>query len=191
MLLTREALRWQVHAHVDKWDADQTEWVARRSGVARPQAAVFARLRVRPYDTADCLHNLLTTAGLNRLTSLLMGAGGQAATATATRLGVGNGAGSAAIGDTDLSAAAGAANRQFYVMDASFPTQANGVFTVKSTFASADANFAWNEWGIDVAAPTVANGTTVGALLLNHKSSAALGTKTTGSWALTSTITIT
>lgn len=190
-LTEHEALRWVVHAHVDKWDQDQTDWVSRQSGIATPQAAVFEALHVRPYAVADQPGNLLTTAGLNRLTSLLIAGGGQGLTATATRLGVGNGVGTAAVGDTDLSAAAGAANRQFYIMDATYPQQSNGVVTCKSTFASADANFTWNEWGLDVGAPTVANGTTVAALLFNHKTSAALGTKTTGAWGLTVTVTIT
>jgi hypothetical protein len=76
-------------------------------------------------------------------------------------------------------------------MDATYPSVSAGVITFKSTFASADGNFAWNEWGIDVATATVASGTTVGACLLNHKTSAALGTKASGSsWAFTATITL-
>lgn len=201
----QEGLTWRPVAHVDKWDQDQADWVAERMqrrlservahrllgrDLRAPQAAHFAKLGVKPYAEAFSAGNLLTTAGLARLMSLLTAGGGQALVNTSTRLGVGNGAGTAAIGDTDLSASAGAANRQFYVMDATFPSFASGVLTAKSTFASADANFAWNEWGLDVGAPTVANGTTVAALLFNHKTSAALGTKTTGSWALTVTVTI-
>jgi hypothetical protein len=123
--------------------------------------------------------------------ALLNATGGQAATNTATRLGTGNGAGSAAIGDTDLGAAAGSANRWFNIMDATFPSVATNVLTAKSTFASADGNYAWNEWGLDIGTPTVSSSATVNATLLNHKTSAALGTKASGSsWALTVTITI-
>jgi hypothetical protein len=138
----------------------------------------------------DLTSNLLTTAGLTRLTNLLTGGGAQAASATAARLGVGNSATTALVADTDLNAASGAGNRQFYVMDATYPTVAAGVLTVRSTFATGDANFVWNEWGIDIGTPTVANGTTVNACLLNHKI-ASLGTKASGSaWALTATITL-
>lgn len=188
-----EKLQWNVTAHVDKWTDEQTEWVRRQHAdrlIRSPQAADFAAAGIAPHDTADCDGNLVTTAGLNRLTALLMAAGGQALTATATRLGVGNGSGTAAVGDTDLSAAAGAANRQFNIMDGTYPQQANGVFTARATYATGDANFAWNEWGLDVGTPTVANGTTVAALLFNHKTSAALGTKASGSWTLTVTVTI-
>jgi len=199
----RDGARWTVHAHVDKWSDDATEWVAKRSGllipgqrVARrgpqaPTARHFEALRVRPDEVVDRPGNLLVTAGLTRLMSLLNGAGGQAATNTATRLGTGNGAGTAAAGDTDLSAAAGSANRWFQIMDATFPSVAANVLTAKATFATGDGNYAWNEWGLDIGTPTVSSSAVAAATLLNHKTSAALGTKTSGSWALTVTITIT
>lgn len=185
-------LKWSAHARVEKWDAEQSEWCRRRSGLAAPSAAVFARLGLAPAEVVEQPGNLLVTAGLTRLVSLLAGAGGQAATATATRLGAGNGAGTAAAGDTDLSAAAGSANRWFQIMDATFPSVATNVFTAKASFGTADGNFVWNEWGLDIGTPTVTSSATVNATLLNHKTSAALGTKTAGStWAFTVTVTLT
>lgn len=182
-------INWSPVAMVEKWDEDQTEWVRRKTDCLKPSGDMLKRF-LDPYEVAYAYGNGLTTAGLNRLTSLLNGAGGQAATNTATRLGVGNSTTAFAVGQTDLQAAAGAANRQFKVMDATFPSQANGVLTAKSTFATGEANFAWQEWGLDIGAPTVADGTTVNALLLNRKVES-LGTKASGSWALTVTITIT
>lgn len=186
-LLADDSVRWRPVAVVEKYDDDQVAWVARKSGVAVPSAAELAL--VAPYETLEAPGNLLTTAGLQRLTNLMIGAGGQAATNTAARLGVGNSSTAAAVGQTDLQAAAGAANRQFKVMDATFPTAVNGVLTFKSTFATGEANFVWAEWGVDVGTPTVADGTTVNALLLN-RAVQALGTKASGSWVLTATITI-
>lgn len=182
-------LKWSPVATVEKYDDDQTEWVARRSGVLTPQAAQFEALGVRPYDTVVAAGNLLTTAGLNRLTSLLIAGGGQGATNTATRLGVGNSSTAAAVGQTDLQASSGSGNRQFQVMDATYPLQSNGVVTVKSTFATGEANFAWAEWCIDIGTPTVSAGTTVAALMLN-RAVQSLGTKASGSWVLTATLTI-
>lgn len=186
-----DGLKWRPAAHVEKWDADQAAWVRRKSGLHAPCAADFHRLGVKPVDFADDEGNLLTTVGLNRIGSLIIAGGGQGLSNTATRLGVGNGAGSAAVGDTDLGAAAGSANRWFQIMDATFPSQSNGVISAKATFASGDGNFAWNEWGLDVGTPTVTSGATVNSPLINHKTSAALGTKTAGAvWALTVTITL-
>lgn len=188
--MTTDQLQWKAHAHVDKYDADQTEWVKKYSGLLAPSASIFEGLGVKPSEVVDKADNLLTTAGLTRIVSLIVAAGGQAPTNTAARIGTGNGVGTAAVGDTDLSASAGSTNRWFNVMDATFPTIAAAVATFKSTFASADGNYTWNEWGIDIGAPTVTAAATVNATLLNHKTSAALGTKASGStWAFTVTIT--
>lgn len=135
---------------------------------------------------------MLTTAGLNRLTSLLIAGGGQAITNTSARIGFGDDNTAASVGQTDLVAASGSTHRFFSVMDATYPQQANGVLTVKTTVGSADGNFTagWQEWGIDVGTPSVSNGTTVNALLVNRKV-ASLGTKASGaSWAFTGTVTI-
>jgi hypothetical protein len=185
----RDSIKWRPVATVEKYDDIQTKWVADKLGLLKPLGQHFEELGVKPYETIVAPGNILTTAGLNRLTSLLIGAGGQALTNTATRLGVGNSTTAAAVGQTDLQAAAGASNRQFKVMDATYPQQANGVLTVRSTFATGEANFVWAEWGIDVGAPTVADGTTVNALLFN-RAVQALGTKASGSWVLTATVTI-
>jgi hypothetical protein len=191
MIELQDHATWKAHALVEKWDIDKTLWVCRRTNLLKPQAAHFEALRVRPDDAVEWAGNLLTTAGLTRLMTLLNGAGGQAMTNTATRLVTGNGVGTAAVGDTDVSAAAGSANRWFQIMDATFPSAATNVLTLKSTFASADGNYTWNEWGSDIGTPTVSSSAVVGATLVNHKTSAALGTKASGSsWALTATITI-
>jgi len=186
--LKGDSLRWTAHVKVQKWDDDQVAWVSRKSGILAPQGDDLERL-VTPWETREVPYNLLTTAGLGRITSLIIGGGGQAATATATRLGVGNSSTAAVVGDTDLAASAGSGNRQFQVMDATYPQQSAGVMTFKATFATGEANFVWNEWAIDIGTPTVTAGTTVNAVLLNRKV-ASLGTKVSGSWVLTTTITL-
>lgn len=186
-----DSLSWRSGTLLERFSPDQAAHAARVLG----HDPLGAELRALVGDPEDGVHedltsNLLTTAGLTRITSLITGAGGQAATATAVRLGVGDGTGPAAIGDTDLSAAAGSTHRQFYAMDATYPTIAAGVITLKSTFSGSDANFAWNEWGVDIGTPTVTNGTTVNATFLDHKI-VSLGTKVSGAvWAFTATITL-
>jgi hypothetical protein len=186
-----EQLTWFVEWDVHKFDQDTTTWLTERLG-RDPQFADFVAAGLEPYDIGHVEPNLLTTAGLDRITKLITATGSpQALTNTSGRIGVGNGAGTAAVGDTDLSAAAGAANRYFTPFDASYPQQANGVITIFATFAGANGNFAWNEFGIDIGTPTVAGGTTVNAVLLNHKTSIAQGTKISGqAWTAQATITI-
>jgi hypothetical protein len=75
-------------------------------------------------------------------------------------------------------------------MDATYPTDSGaGVLTFRSTFALADANFAWNEWGVFNAIGTGSPPT--GGTMLNRKQEA-LGTKAaTQSWQFTVTLTLT
>lgn len=184
-----EKLTWNVEWRVQKYGPDD---VARMMALLdrEPLGADFEAAGIAPVEDLVFERNLLTTAGLARISSLILGAGGQAATATAARLGIGDGTGPAAIGDTDLSAAAGGTHRQFVIMDATFPSFVNGVMTFQATFTTGLANFVWNEFGIDVGAPVVANGTAVSATLLNHKIQSA-GTKVAGAvWVASATITL-
>lgn len=184
-------IQWRTTTLCEKFSADQVLYASTMLHRV-PTGDELRALCGEPEDGVheDLTSNLLTTAGLNRMTSLIIGAGGQAATATATRIGVGNSSSAAAVGQTDLQAASGSGNRQFKVMDSTYPQQSNGVITCKSTFASGEANFAWEEWCIDIGTPTVSDGTTVAALMLNRKV-ASNGTKASGaSWAFTVTITL-
>lgn len=174
---------------IDRFDAEDVEWLARKMEVTpyfNFELADFKRHGVPSYKTTE-FGNLLTTAGLNRLTSLLIGGGGQAMTNTATRIGVGNGTTAAAVGDTNLSGA----SKWFQIMSATYPQQSNGVVTLQAAFASGDGNFAWDEFGIDIGTPTVTSSATVAALLFNHKVAAgAQGTKAAGQvWTATATVT--
>lgn len=92
-------------------------------------------------------------------------------------IGVGDGVTAFVATQTDLVGA----SKFRKAMDATFPTAAGNVLTFKSTFGIADANFAWNEWGVFNA---VAAGT-----MLNRKQEA-LGTKPSNqTWAFTVTLT--
>jgi len=187
-----ESLRAHTMWLIKRWDEQATGWVQAKTGLLTPDAADFERLRVRPYATSEVVGNLVTTAGWTRASNLLTNQGAtQALTATATRIGAGNGGGTAAAGDTDLSAAAGSANRWFQAVSGAGTVSTN-TLAFSATFGTADGNFAWNEFGIDVGTPTVTSGNTVNALLYNHKTSIAQGTKASGqTWAVTATFTYT
>lgn len=166
----KEALSWQAHAKVEKWH-DSADHEA----------------GAEPDEVVEVPGNSLLTAGITRLSNLLIGAGGQAYDNTHTRIGVGNSSTGVTVGDTDLGASSGSSNRQFMVMDATYPSLTTGVITFRATFGTSVGNFAWNEWGIDGG---TANGTTVTAPLLNRKV-VSLGTKASGAtWVFTVTITI-
>jgi hypothetical protein len=80
---------------------------------------------------------------------------------------------------TDLQAAT---NKLRKGMDATFPSRSSQVMTWKATFASSEANFAWNEAALFNAA---SNGTMLCRIAQS------MGTKVAGSsWTLSYTITI-
>lgn len=179
----RVATRWLV----ERWDAEQTLWVARRAGVRSPRAAEFAVLGVRPYEVSEVVGNVVTTAGWTRLLNLAIASGGlQAFDSTHTRIGVGTGTTPAeAASDTDLIGAQ-TTNRYWKLVDSR--SVSSNVLTIVATFGGSVANIAWNEFGIDQG---LADGTgAVVAPLLNHKVGIAQGTKTNGqTWTATSTLT--
>lgn len=177
-----ETAKWTPVATVEKWTAEQVQ-NAEKNGI--PLSDIV------PASIEKFEGNLLTTAGVTRIMSLLAGAGGQAADATHTLLGVGDTATAATTADTALGATAGSTHQYWMPMDATYPSVSGGVLTAKSTWASADGNFAWNEWGLQITSSAAAAGAAAGAgILLNHKI-ATMGTKASGSvWALTVTVTL-
>jgi hypothetical protein len=187
--MTGDTMKWTGALTVEKFDEEQTADAITRTGLARPTAADFAALGMAPREVVESGPNLITTNGLNRVMNLLIGTG-QAASNTAARIGVGDGSTAASASDVDLAASAGSTHRYFMTMDATYPQVSGAVATFKATFASADGNFAWAEWCIDIGTPTVSAGTTVNALMLNRKV-ASNGTKSSGtSWVATATITL-
>jgi len=120
-----------------------------------------------------------TNTGRDLLATLLIGAAATPLNAANAHLAVGNGLTAFAATQPDLVGASKARK----AMDATYPTQAANVLTFKSTFGTADANFAWDEWG-------VANAST-GGILVTRKVEV-LGTKTSSAtWVLTATVTTT
>lgn len=178
-------MKWAPVARVDKYDPDQVDYVRRESGLLDPDGDTLARY-VKPYDSVEAVGNGLTTAGLNRMTAVLIGSNLNTLDSTRARLGVGDDVTAFNVADVDLSTGA----NQFYrVLDATYPQQANGAMSFKATYADAEANFAWQCWGIDVGAPPVASGAGVNPVLINRKVTP-FGTKASGSWVLSVSITL-
>ncbi len=132
-----------------------------------------------PYEVIEREGNLLLNEGINELFTILCSAGGTKYNNANARIGVGNSNTAAAATQTALQGGSTA----FKAMDASFPTYGTSQkATWKSTFASADGNFAWEEWTID-------NGS--GANLNLNRKVESLGTKVSGTtWVFTVDITL-
>lgn len=184
--------RGSTHWVIRRYDEDATKFVQSCTGIYNPSDEDFERFSIKSYRTTEVVGNLITNAGWTRLMSLLTATGStQALSATAVRIGVGNSNTAEAYTDTDLGASAGSSNRYFQPVSgaASLGTRTTAF---SASFGTSDGNFAWNEFGLDVGTPTVSGGTTVNALLFNHKAGIAQGTKAAGqTWTATATITFT
>ena len=161
---TTEHGKWRCRYRLEKWHRSEDK----DTGLA-------------PDETIEREGNLLVTAGITALLTLLIGGGGTAFNAANAAIGVGDSSTAATIGQTNLSAATNKLRKT--VKQA--PGVAANVVTFVADFVSAEANFVWNEFGV-FNSNVDASGT-----MLN-RAVAALGTKAAGStWTLTVTITIT
>ena len=169
----KEEVRWQVSARILKYKEDIAPF--EKEG----KEAEFHKL-FKPYEVKEIEGNLLLNEGINALWSILCETTPTETryTAANARIGVGNGSAAAAAADTGLTGASTA----FKAMESGFPTFGSSQkATFKSSFGDTDANFAWNEWTIDNGATPNKN--------LNRKVES-LGTKSTGTWTLAVSVTI-
>lgn len=121
----------------------------------------------------------LTNAGRDHIATTVIGEAVTAFSNANAHIGVGNSTTAFAATQTDLVGA----SKTRKGMDATYPTRAGNVLTFRSTFATTDANHAWDEWG-------VFNAATAGTMF--NRKVEALGTKTSAqSWQITATVTVT
>jgi hypothetical protein len=200
---TGDTISWSPSLIVYKWSEDQLRWVARKTGARDLQGWQLRQLlnsNAEEYVTDE--GNLLTYVGLAFMLSVLTGV-----TTTTTShplnytylpVGVGDGGGSvptAAVTDSDLTATS---NRFYNPVDNGYPTvgaagSTAGTWTVQSTFTSASANYAWNEWGLYGSTSQFTVGQSsqpTNSTMINHKG-VSLGTKVlTNVWTLQASVTL-
>lgn len=186
-----DAAKWTVKSTVAKWTPDQVATLGVELG-REPTADDLARRHEPELVRVD--GNLLLTSGVTLIMNRLISNSQQPADNGHTRLGVGNNNNTTtlneAVGQTDLVAPPGSANRWFMTMDAGYPSVLNGVLTARATFIAPDANFTWNEWCLDVTSGAASASAVVGATMLNRKV-AAYGAKVNGAvWQFTVSITL-
>jgi hypothetical protein len=167
-----QPVRWRAEWKLEKFHGDDTD--------------------ADPYEVIEGIGNLLMYGGASCLWECLIGDGTSSGGASLTYfdnahayIGVGDSTTAEAATQTDLQASS---NKLRKAVDATFPSHSDGTtsgaatITFKATFATTDANFHWQEWGIF-------NGSS-GGRMLNRKVTD-LGTKTSASaWAFTVTLTL-
>lgn len=187
----QEVVGHSTSVQVEKFSADQVAFATAALG-HEPLGHELRTFFAEPEDgvVVDDDPNLTTTLGLGILTNCLMNVTtANFSAANLCAIGVGSSSTAATAADTDLGTPV------YYQIADSTPTRVtltvtNDTLQVVSTFASGNANAAWNEWGLIVATTgtLVSAATKAGAgtaSLFNHKI-AALGTKASGAaWTFT------
>jgi hypothetical protein len=150
-----------------------------------------------PENVEEAFGNLLLNEGIQRLQDMTMIAtvtsnqvAGNPWSNTNAYIGVGDTATAEAATQTELQAAAAATNRFYKVMSATYPIRTNQSVDFRADFTTTEANFAWQEWTVAAGATTASGaGFLTGTINLNRKVQS-LGTKATGTWTMTGTVTI-
>lgn len=176
VIAAHDGQKWRCHTKLEKFHGDSTS----------PEDL---------YDTVEIDGNILVIGGASVQWQTLIGNGTATAAQALTyfnngnaHIGVGGGAGATtAAADTQTDLAGASKTRK--AMDATYPlhTDSTGTagsksITFRSTFATGDANYAWDEWGIF-------NASSAGRML--NRKVEALGTKTSAAtWVLTITLSL-
>lgn len=188
-----DAVRWHCHTKVEKYDLTDVDEADLRLLSGEDQVALAAALGIDA-EVVEVEGNLLMYGGASVLWQALIGnasgTAGQALTRfdnTNAAIGVGDSTTAAAATQTNLQAST---NKLRKAMDATYPqhtdatTSGAASIVFRSTFATSDANWAWQEWGVFNSATDA-----TGRMLQRKVES--LGTKTSAAaWTLTVTLTL-
>lgn len=177
-----QVVGWRCDWLCEKWSEEAVGFVRRRLGLPdyREVSSELLRRFVGKAEIEDEVKgNLLLNEGIAEMLDLMAGEGSPTAFNTANaRIGVGDSSTAAAATQTDLQAAT---NKTYKGMNGVYPTRTAQTMDWQADFTSGEANYAWQEWVID-------NGASA-AKTLNRKVES-LGTKSTGTWTLTGSVTI-
>lgn len=191
----------QTSFNVKRWDAEQTEWVARkadeqaldvirRGGDVTVRPALFEYYGVAPYsETQDDNCNAVVQAGWVALLGSIAGTSITTKfSAAAGRIGAGTVSTAVAWADAHLGGD-GNSTTAWYKLVSGAPTISTSTgpatLTFSATFGTTAGNFAWAEFGTDNGA---SDSNTVSGVFLNHGVSSQ-GTKANGqTWTATETL---
>lgn len=173
MKQVKEHANWHMKARLLKYHEDITPFAGEGKG------AEFHRL-FKPYEVREMEGNVLLNSGINEIWDLITGAvsgAGHTYDSSGTQIGVGDSSSGADPAQTDLQAAV---NKTYKGMESGYPTSTSQKATFKASFGDSDANYAWNEWVVKQA---------TSGICLNRKVEN-LGTKSSGTWTLEVSITL-
>ena len=173
--MREEGIVWHCKTRVAKFDEDISNYNGQDY---RGREDEFYRLVSEPAEVVEKEGNLLLNAGADEIWDLICGTGTPTKyDASNAWLGVGDSATAAAAAQSNLQGS----NKKWNAMEATYPQTSSQQAVFRASFAGGDANYQWNEWGIMNASGS--------GVMLNRKVEN-LGTKVSGTWQLSCTITL-
>ncbi|HEY54868.1 MAG TPA: hypothetical protein G4N91_01115 [Dehalococcoidia bacterium] len=167
----QDTARWTCHYKLSKYHQDIEPY--------RGSEPAFYE-KFQPYEVIEGEGNCLLNAGINEMWDLITGGvsgAGHIFDNAAAQIGVGDDDTAADPAQTDLQAAT---NKTYKGMESGYPTSSQQKATFKASFGDSEANYAWEEWVVKQA---------TSAICLNRKVES-LGTKSSGTWTLEVSITL-
>ncbi|MCD6453570.1 MAG: hypothetical protein J7K77_04725 [Dehalococcoidales bacterium] len=167
----REHANWYCHYRLSKYHEDIKPYQSREGEFHQ---------QFEPYEVIEGEHNCLLNSGIDEMWDLITGVVSGADHIydnPHAQIGVGDSSTAAEATQTDLQAAT---NKTYKGMEANYPTSTSQQATFKASFGSDDANYTWNEWVVKQSTSSIC---------LNRKVEN-LGTKTSGTWTLEVSITL-
>jgi hypothetical protein len=165
---TKESARWLCRFRLSKYREDIEPYHGRE--------VEFHGLYT-PYEVIEKEGNLLLNSGIDEMWDLVVGDSANHFNNTSAQIGVGDSNTAAAATQTDLQAST---NKTYKGMETSYPTSTAQKATFKASFGDSEANYTWNEW--------VVKQSTSGKCL--NRKVESLGTKSSGTWTLEVSITL-
>lgn len=167
----KDVARWICHYKLSKYHQDIEPY--------RGSEPAFHD-RFKPYEVIEGEGNCLLNTGIDEMWDLITGVVSgvdHIFDNTAAQIGVGDSTTAADASQTDLQAAT---NKTYKGMETGYPTSSSQKTTFKASFGASEANYVWNEWVVKQA---------TSGKCLNRKVDS-LGTKSSGTWTLEVSITL-
>jgi hypothetical protein len=131
----------------------------------------------KPYAVIEGEGNCLLNTGIDEMWDLIVGDSANHFSNASAQIGVGDSSTAAAPTQTDLQATT---NKTYKGMETGYPTSTSQKATFKASFGASEANYTWNEWVVKQSSS---------GKCLNRKVES-LGTKSSGTWTLEVSITL-
>jgi hypothetical protein len=166
----KDVARWKCRYRLEKREGDI-------NAAKSPEERLAFLEDTRPYEVIEGEGNCLLNTGIDEMWDLIAGDSANHFDNSNAQIGVGDSDTAADPSQTDLQAAT---NKTYKGMEGGYPTSTSQKATFKASFGDSEANYTWNEWVVKQS---------TSAKCLNRKVDA-LGTKSSGTWTLEVSITL-